>query len=585
MRLQSLMLLKKTKNFFAVSIILVILLCFYSDKIWAQIESLYNSTTDQFAGISNLMSATASNDIDGVRFFSKAGSLVINQRNKGGATALHIACRESNLEIAKILIDNGANVNIQDNEGWTPLMRASIANNSDLVEYLLLKGAKANLLNSQNESALVHSAISRCTQCINHIIEKGNLIKNMNTLILKNQVADAFLIARNQENKQNQGVLESFLDYISKISPLIASDQNMNTEALDVIGGNINIQDSKINKFGKNFVLKNAENQSLNDKNDNIYSVLEDPNLPSISTFKDSNLSDAQNSPLPTVSLNENKDLKKYKFVNNDTSNNPNQQKVSSPNISYPISDLSIQNKEKTYKFKALEKNLKKTLTDESLNQSRSKSYKFKNLQADNSKNIATINSIPQHKILNIDVSDTKSNDSSSKSDQTIILIDKNNHNLDSIKPNYNNDKSKGILSKISNFFKKESVSENIDPDPIYDSQKNTSQDQSFDEKLSVAKNIDDSQLDDSQLIDESKNQSLGVSKPESISQGKKFKFIKKYSQKNTSQDLAKSLDEKSSVDKNIDDSQLTNENKIQSSEVSEPQSATNGKKFKFIKK
>ena len=61
----------------------VILLFFaYSDKIWAQIESLYNSSTEQFAGISTLMSATANNDIDGVKFFSKAGALVINQRNK-----------------------------------------------------------------------------------------------------------------------------------------------------------------------------------------------------------------------------------------------------------------------------------------------------------------------------------------------------------------------------------------------------------------------------------------------------------------------------------------------------------------------
>jgi hypothetical protein len=89
-----------------ISFVIILLFFAYSDKIWAQIEGLYNSSTEQFAGISTLMSATANNDIDGVRFFSKAGPSVINQRNKGGATSLHIACREGNFEITKILNPN-----------------------------------------------------------------------------------------------------------------------------------------------------------------------------------------------------------------------------------------------------------------------------------------------------------------------------------------------------------------------------------------------------------------------------------------------------------------------------------------------
>ena len=167
-----------------IALVIILLFCAYSDKIWAQIESLYNSSTEQFAGISTLMSATANNDIDGVRFFSKAGALVINQRNKGGATSLHIACRESNFEIAKILIENGANVNIVDNEGWSPLMRASLTGNKEIVEILLKNGAKAHLLNSLNESALIHATSSKCVECINQIVENGNLIKNMDILML-----------------------------------------------------------------------------------------------------------------------------------------------------------------------------------------------------------------------------------------------------------------------------------------------------------------------------------------------------------------------------------------------------------------
>lgn len=157
----------------------------FSGKILAQIQSLYNPTTEEFAGISSLMSAVANNDVNGAKFFSKAGALVINQRNKGGATALHIASREGNLDIVKILVENGANLNIADAEGYTPIMRAAIVGNAAVVEFLLSKGAKAGLINTLNESALIHAVQSKCNDCLNLIIDKGNLINTMDILVLK----------------------------------------------------------------------------------------------------------------------------------------------------------------------------------------------------------------------------------------------------------------------------------------------------------------------------------------------------------------------------------------------------------------
>ena len=263
-----------------ISSVIILLFFAYNEKIWAQIESLYNSSTEQFAGISTLMSATANNDIDGVKFFSKAGALVINQRNKGGATSLHISCREGNFEITKILVDNGANVNIVDNEGWSPLMRASLAGNKDIVELLLKNGAKAHLLNSLNESALIHATTSKCVECINQIIENGNLIKNVDTLLLKSQIADAFLIARSQENSKSQGILESFLDYVSKVSPLISKNSINEPENLPIISNQTKINDSKLNKFPKNYILKNQDSEILTPQQEDVYGVLEDPNLP-----------------------------------------------------------------------------------------------------------------------------------------------------------------------------------------------------------------------------------------------------------------------------------------------------------------
>lgn len=192
-----------------------------SKTIIAQIKNIYSENSGEVAGLNSLMSAVASNDIGGVRFFSKGGAALINQRNIGGATALHISCREKNFEIASLLIENGADVNVADNENWTPLMRASLAGADDIVELLLSKSADASVLNSVNESAITHAANSDCDHCLKLIFEKFNFIKLMDGDLLKSQINEAYTIARNHENQEIQSILEEYLDQIVKMSNLV----------------------------------------------------------------------------------------------------------------------------------------------------------------------------------------------------------------------------------------------------------------------------------------------------------------------------------------------------------------------------
>jgi hypothetical protein len=190
-------------------------------SIRAQISNLYDQQNDQVAGINNLMSAVASNDVDGVKFFSKAGMALVNQKNLGGATVLHIASREKNLQIATILIESGADVNATDNEGWTPLMRASLSGDVAIVNLLLSKDAKANTVNSIGESALIHATTSDCNDCLDVMFEKFNFIKLMDERLLKEQLTDAFVIAKNRENQRAQNLIEAYLDKVIKMSPLL----------------------------------------------------------------------------------------------------------------------------------------------------------------------------------------------------------------------------------------------------------------------------------------------------------------------------------------------------------------------------
>ncbi|MSP33751.1 MAG: ankyrin repeat domain-containing protein, partial [Rickettsiales bacterium] len=201
-------------------------------SINAQIENdLYGQQTGDLAGVSSLMLAVSSNDVAGVKFFSRAGGFLINQKNIGGATALHIAARNGNLEITAILLENGADTNILDNEGWSPLMRAAISNNPKVVEALLGKGANAALLSSDHESALVYATISDCNDCLNLIFTKSDLIKTMDTKLLKEQLIDAFIIARNRENKSTQNLLEGYLDRVTKMAPLFVTPDSGNSAA------------------------------------------------------------------------------------------------------------------------------------------------------------------------------------------------------------------------------------------------------------------------------------------------------------------------------------------------------------------
>lgn len=226
---------KGANNILLGGALLITFAVFFSGKsLRAQMASLYSQSNDQVAGISSLMSAVANNDVEGVKFFSKAGAAFVNQKNLGGATALHIAAREKNLEIAKTLVENGADVNVSDNEGWTPLMRATLAADSALVSFLLEKNASAAAVNSANESVITQAAMSDCDACLSALFEKFNFIKLMDVKLLTQQINDSYTIARNHENTAMQKLLGDYLDRLTKMSALSDATTAESSQVIDL---------------------------------------------------------------------------------------------------------------------------------------------------------------------------------------------------------------------------------------------------------------------------------------------------------------------------------------------------------------
>lgn len=62
-----------------------------------------------------------------------------------GNTALHIASLAGQSMIVTILVEDGANVNVQSLNGFTPLYMAAQENHEDVVRFLLSHGANQAL--------------------------------------------------------------------------------------------------------------------------------------------------------------------------------------------------------------------------------------------------------------------------------------------------------------------------------------------------------------------------------------------------------------------------------------------------------
>ena len=89
-----------------------------------------------------------------------------------GVTALYIACEDGNVELAKLLIDRGADVNLPVSWQRTPLFAANKGGYADIVKLLLNNGADPNQL-AKSQTPLHVAAENGCLQCVIHLVDAG----------------------------------------------------------------------------------------------------------------------------------------------------------------------------------------------------------------------------------------------------------------------------------------------------------------------------------------------------------------------------------------------------------------------------
>ena len=79
-----------------------------------------------------------------VRDLISSGEQVDAQDVRHHFTPLHLACQKANVNIVKILLDNGANTDLHDVFGATPIHYASTEDHAEVMNVLLDHGCDPN---------------------------------------------------------------------------------------------------------------------------------------------------------------------------------------------------------------------------------------------------------------------------------------------------------------------------------------------------------------------------------------------------------------------------------------------------------
>ncbi len=107
-----------------------------------------------------------------VRMLIDAGANV-NVQDEWGNTPLHEATSLGRVEIAQMLIDARANVNVQDNDGGTPLHRAAEFGKTEIAQMLIDAKADLNVQAKNGRTALHGAAELERVEIVRMLIDAG----------------------------------------------------------------------------------------------------------------------------------------------------------------------------------------------------------------------------------------------------------------------------------------------------------------------------------------------------------------------------------------------------------------------------
>ena len=109
-----------------------------------------------------------------------------------GVTVLHYAVFMNDLERVKLLIEKGADVNIQNGDGNTAIFYAALNSNLEIVQYLIENGADITITNKSRKDFIHYAARSGNLELVQWLVNQGISVSEYNGA-LHNAVASGNL--------------------------------------------------------------------------------------------------------------------------------------------------------------------------------------------------------------------------------------------------------------------------------------------------------------------------------------------------------------------------------------------------------
>jgi ankyrin repeat protein len=121
-----------------------------------------------------VLEAVKAGDLAVTEFLVEAGEAV-NSRDVAnvGLTPLHWAARKGRLQVAQLLLRNGASLNAKSDLGYTPLLEAAYNGHTDVCRLLLDNGAEVNTTNNYKNPPLHWAASKNHLATVELLVKRG----------------------------------------------------------------------------------------------------------------------------------------------------------------------------------------------------------------------------------------------------------------------------------------------------------------------------------------------------------------------------------------------------------------------------
>lgn len=129
-------------------------------------------------GLTPLMVAVRAGRKEIVLWLIQQGAKVNAVTKRENGTALLGACDRGHVDVIRVLVEHGANVNHADSQGWTPLLAALSQNQTATAQYLITNGANIDVQLRNGRSALMVAAERGNAELVQLLIEKGASINH-----------------------------------------------------------------------------------------------------------------------------------------------------------------------------------------------------------------------------------------------------------------------------------------------------------------------------------------------------------------------------------------------------------------------